>query len=161
MNTQSGAESPHICTALEHCHQLNERLADLEGWVRLVDGATQRAHGDIGDLRELTNRMQGAAAVSEQAFIAAGVQDAKRHREMDEELKQHVTVHFELRDQIEALRRDMNTWHNALAEESRKHAAALATHRDAIDALERALQLPLSGPKPHCRTCFCDLKASR
>ncbi len=160
---------PHTCKAVEHCHQLNERLADLEGWVRLVDGATQRANGDIGDLRELTNRMQGAAAVFEQAFIATEVQDAKQHREMDEELKQHVTVHFEFRGRLADLEAAMSRleqesalWHNRLAQQWRAHEVALATHRDSIDALDRSTGGgAVAGPAPHCPTCFCDPKAGR
>lgn len=61
MNTQQSGGTPHTCKALEHCHQLNERVSDLEGWLRLVDGGTQRAHEDINALRELTNKMQGDA----------------------------------------------------------------------------------------------------
>lgn len=117
MNTQSGAESPHICTALEHCHQLNERMADL-----------------------------GEA--------------------------------------VARLERDADRWHNALASESRTHAAALATHRDAIDALEResrrqdvvarsirkavdelvaVVRRPaeLGALEYHCETCICEATALR
>ena len=61
MSTQDSGGTPHTCKAVEHCHTLNERVSDLEGWLRLVDGAAQAVSARLTELVIALDRDRAAA----------------------------------------------------------------------------------------------------
>lgn len=78
---------PHICDALNHCHQLNERLGDLAAELATHEASLRFAHEDINALRALTNKMQGDSADWQNALAHESRKQAEDIRALEAALK--------------------------------------------------------------------------